>query len=309
MKWIISYCETMKLDDLSAYRAFLSVAMQGNFAKASKSLGIPVSQVSKRVAKLEEHLGVRLFHRSTRAVSLSDEGVALLPRVRGILDEIDGLEGTFSAPGEVSGVVKVTSVSFIANNLLIPLIEAFQRKHPKIKIDLMLTEKMVNLIEQNVDLAIRIQTPADTELIYRRLAPNKLVFCASPGYVKKYGRPKNPEDLKHHKMLFLRLHEGCAWEKSALQLKQFASCKRVESDSGAFLTEMALAGQGILVRSVWDVQKHFRDGQLVELLQDHPLEVFGHIHAVIPSKKLLAPRSRLFYEFVLEQAKTWRREA
>jgi DNA-binding transcriptional LysR family regulator len=296
----------MKLDDISSYRAFCGVAQQGNFAKASKFLGIPVSQVSKRVSRLEEHLGVRLFHRSTRAVSLSDEGVALLPKVLGILNEIDSLEGTFSSPQELSGVVKVTSVSFIANNLLLPIIEKFQKKYPKIKIELLLTEQVINIIEQNVDLAIRIQTPADTELIYRKLVPNKLVFCASPEYLKKFGTPKNAQDLMSHSLLLLKIHEICRFADSDIQLKKFVSCKRVESDNGAFLTEMALHGNGILVRSIWDVYKHIKEGRLVHILTQHPLEVFGHIHAVIPSRKLLAPRSRVFYEFVLEQANKWK---
>lgn len=297
----------MKTDDLLGWRAFIGVAQHGNFAKASKESRIPVSILSKRVAKLEDQLGVRLFQRSTRVVSLTDEGLALLPKIRSILDDLTAAEATFSERKELSGTVRVTCVPFVANNLLIPVIAEFQTRHPKVKIDLHLSEKIANLIEGNFDLAIRIQTPEDSDLIYRKLAPNNLVFCASPKYLKKNPSPiTKPIDLENHKLLFLRIHDQCSFVNSNVQLKKFSQAKMIESDSGDFLTSLALNGFGVLVRSIWDVQKHLKSGQLVQVLENHRLETFGHIHAVIPSAKFLAPRARAFYEFVLEQAKLWK---
>lgn len=296
----------MKTDDLWGWRAFIGVAQHGNFAKASKESRIPVSILSKRVSKLEDQLGVRLFQRSTRVVSLTNEGAALLPKIRSILNELTTAEATFDEHKELYGTVRVTCVPFVANNLLIPIIADFQKKHPKVKIDLHLSEKVVNLIESNFDLAIRIQTPDDSDLIYRKLAPNNLVFCASPKYLKKNPGPiAKPSDLHNHNLLFLRIHERCSFVGSGIQLKKFSTQKMIESDSGDFLTSLALNGFGILVRSIWDVQKHIKSGQLIQVLEKHPLETFGHIHAVIPSPKFLAPRARSFYEFVLEQAKNW----
>ena len=302
---IVSYIETMKTDDLKGWQAFIIVAVQGNFAKASRETRIPVSQLSKRVSALEERLGVRLFQRSTRVVTLTDEGRTILPRIRETLENITEIENSFSENKELSGTVRVTSVPFIANKLLIPIIKDFRQMNPKVKIHLTLSEKKINIIESNIDIAIRIETPKDTDLIYRKLAANDLVFCATPKYLKERGVPDAPEDLQSHDMLFLKIHEGCKFVSSSVQLGQFSGRRSVESDDGVFLTELALQSAGVLVRSIWDVKDHFEKGRLVQVLKKNPLETFGYIHAVVPSKKFLAPRVRAFYEFVLSRAKEW----
>ncbi len=305
---IVSYNETiMRIDDLTGWKAFIAVADFGNFAKASKELRVPVSILSKRVSKLEEQLSVRLFHRSTRAVSLTDEGHTLLPNIKSLIEEFSKVESTFSEKKELTGTVKITAVPFIAHNLLIPLINEFQKKHPKIKIDLLLTEKTLNLIEDGIDMAIRIATPKDSDMIYRKLVPNQLVFCATPKYLKSSLHPiRSPEDLMNHRLLFLRIHNECKFVGTKVQLSKFASKKMVECDSGAFLTDLALNNSGILVRSIWDVQKHIKDGRLVQVLKDYPVETFGHIYAVIPNRKFLPPRTQVFYEFFMEEAKKWK---
>lgn len=156
-------------------------------------------------------------------------------------------------------------------------------------------------------MAIRIASPEDSDLIYRKLVPNELIFCASPKYLKKSRKPvETIEDLHQHSLLFLRIHSECKFVGSDIRLKKFASRKMVECDNGAFLTDLALNDFGILVRSIWDVKKHITEGRLVQVLEDHSLEIFGHIYAVIPNKKFLAPRTRAFYEFVLGQSKQWK---
>lgn len=295
----------MKTDDLTGWRAFVAVAQYGNFAKASREVNTPVSILSKRVSKLEDQLGVRLFQRSTRVVTQTDEGKTLLPKVRAFLDELNEIENTFSEKKELTGVVRITSVSFVAHNLLIPIIKDFQKIHPKVKIELSLSEKFMNIIESNFDMAIRIQEPEDTELIYRKLAPNDLVFCASPKYLKLHKSIQTPDDLLRHNLLFLKIHESCKFIDTRKPLKKFSLEKTIDCDNGAFLTDMALNDCGILVRSIWDVEKHIQQGRLVQVLKKYPLETFGHIHAVIPSKKFFAPRARAFYEFVVERSKKW----
>lgn len=306
-KEIVSYKETMNTDDLTGWKAFIAVVDYGNFAKASKETRIPVSILSKRVAKLESQLGVRLFQRSTRAVSPTNEGIALLPNIKSVLEELSKLECIFTGRKELSGTVKVASVPFIAHNLLIPIIRQFQEKHPKIKVELLLSEQVLNLIENNIDMAIRIDTPEDSDLIYRKLVPNQLVFCATPKYLKKNPKPiRTPDDINHHSLLFLRLHSDCKFIENNIQLKKFTARKTLECDSGAFLTDLALNDFGILVRSIWDVQTHLKEGRLVQVLEKHPLETFGHIYAVIPNRKFLPPRTQAFYDFFLEQTKNWK---
>ncbi len=231
----------------------------------------------------------------------------MLPNIKAVLEELSKLESTFSGRRELSGTVKVASVPFIAHNLLIPIIRQFQERNPKIKVELLLSERVLNLIENSVDMAIRIDTPEDSDLIYRKLVPNQLVFCATPKYLKKNPKPiRTPDDLNSHRLLFLRIHSDCKFIGSKTALKKFASRKSVECDSGAFLTDLALNDFGILVRSVWDVQKHLKEGRLRQVLDKHPLEAFGHVYAVIPNRKFLPPRTQAFYDFFMEQAKSWK---
>jgi DNA-binding transcriptional LysR family regulator len=295
--------ETMKIEEIPVWEAFQGVATLGNFSKAAKALKVTVPQVSKRVAKLEEQLGVRLFRRSTRVVNLTDEGKALLPRVNALLEDLNGIEDTFDAKKNLSGTVRVTCVPFIAHRFLIPALEEFTKRFPGIYIDLDLSEGVLDFVESNIDLAIRIQHDLeDSNLIYRKLAPNDLVFCATPTYLKKSGKPiKKPADLKQHKLLMLSVHGSCRF--GGHKLEEFEKSKWITCDNGAFLTDLALHDFGILVRSIWDVRDDLRKGKLIQVLENYPLETFGNIYAVIPSRRYLAPRVRTFLDFLTK--KSW----
>jgi DNA-binding transcriptional LysR family regulator len=290
----------MKIEEIAAWEAFLGVATHGNFSKAAELLKVPVPQVSKRVAKLESQLGTRLFQRTTRVVTLTDEGRALLPKIKSVLEDLQEVESFFENKQELSGTVKVTCVPFVAHKLLLPVLPDFMKKHPKIHIELELSEKFMNIIESGFDMAIRIETPKDTDLIYRKLLPNDLIFCASPEYLKKNKSPlRSPKDLKDHDLLMLSIHKKCRFKDQSFQLGEFEKTKKLTCENGVFLADLALNGFGVLVRSVWDVQDHLKRGTLVQVLKKHPLETFGHIHAVVPSKRFLAPRVRAFLDFVV----------
>jgi DNA-binding transcriptional LysR family regulator len=301
----------MKIEEIAIWEAFYGVAKYGNFSKASKALQIAVPQLSKRIAKLEDRLGVRLFQRSTRIVSLTDEGKALLPKVTSLLEDWSGIESSFeSSHQKLLGTIRVTCLPFIAHRLLIPILGDFMKLHPGIHVELELSEKILNLIESNIDLAIRIEEPEDTELIYRKLVPNELIFCASPRYLKNSKAPlKEPAHLHKHQMLMLDLHRECRFRDGSYKLKAFANSRKLSCENGAFLTDLALNDFGVLVRSIWDVREHLHKGELVQVLKKHPLETFGHIYAVIPSRRFLAPRVRTFLDFVVERASKWRADA
>ncbi len=298
----------MKITEISVWEAFAAVAKHGNFAKASRHLGVSVPQLSKRVSRLEAQLGARLFQRSTRSVSLTNEGSSILPRVKEIIEELSNIETQFENQDELIGTLRLSTIPFIAHRLLIPIISDFTKRYPKLKIELELSESLSPIIESNIDLAIRIQEPKDSDLIYRKLAENKLVFCASPQYIKENSTPQTPNDLHTHKMLMLRIHKNCKVKSdsnNSYKLNDFADSRSILCENGAYLTELALAGQGILVRSIWDVYDDLKKAKLVQLLKKYPIESFGNIYAVIPSRKFLAPRVRLFLDAVSESAKKW----
>lgn len=294
----------MKIDEIPIWEAFLAVAKHGNFSNASRALNISVPQLSKRVVKLEDGLNVRLFQRSTRSVTLTSEGQELLPKVISIIEDFQNIESEFTKEQEISGTIRLTCVPFVAHKFLAPLIEEFLQNHPKIKIQLELSTQFINLIESGIDMAIRIETPKDSEMIYRKLAPNKLIFCASPTYLKtKKAVIKKPEDLKNHEILMLPIHHRCKFENSNIKLGNFKTSKKVICEDGEFLTNMALNDSGILVRSYLDVKKELESKKLTQVLKNHPLEIFGHLYAVTPSKRYLAPRVRAFLNLVLSEAK------
>jgi DNA-binding transcriptional LysR family regulator len=297
----------MKIEDIAIWEAFYGVAKHGNFSKASQALRVNLPLLSKRVAKLEDALGVRLFQRSTRVVKLTDEGKALLPLVSSILEDLSGLESYFEDKQGLSGTIRMTCVPFIAHRLLIPLLADFKKMHPHVQIEIDLSEGVLNLIESNMDMAIRIEEPEDSDLVYKKLVPNNLIFCASPKYLKNNKAPlTKPEHLRKHQLLTLGLHENCQFENGSGKLGDFLGEKAMACENGAFLTDLALHDFGVLVRSVWDVKEHLSSGALVQVLKKHPVETFGHVYAVIPSRRFLAQRVRVFMDFVVQRASTWK---
>ena len=299
----------MKINELSTWEAFLGVAKSGNFTSAGKALGIPTPQVSKRVARLEERLGVRLFQRSTRVVTLTEEGRLLVPKVTSIIEDLSSVESEFESKKKLSGTIKITCVPFVAHRILPKALDRLGRDYPDIKLEIELSKEFRNLIEEGLDMAIRIETPKDTELVYRKMAPNDLVLCASPKYLESAPPLKTVEDLRKHKLLMLNIHQRVRLGNSKKKLGDFSDAQKIICKNGVFLTDLALKHQGILVRSIWDVQDKLKKKQLVEVLTNHPLETFGDIYAVIPTKRYLAPRVRLFLNYVLEEAKTLKRDS
>lgn len=286
----------MKVTDIQVWEAFLGVVQYGNFSKASRSLGIPVPQLSKRVARLEEGLGVRLLQRSTRSVNLTGEGAALVPKLESLLSDLKALESSFDGESQISGVVKITSVDYLAHRFILPNLKAFKAKYPDIELEINLTTRKVQLIEEGYDLALRIETPKDSDLIYKKLLPNELILTASPGYLKKFGLPKTKQDLKEHELLMLDLHKNCEFKTGEI-LSKFLGKRSLKSDNANFLRELALNDHGILLRARWDLVKELQGGKLLEILKKEPLTEFGQIYAVIPSRKYLAPRVRVVFDW------------
>lgn len=297
----------MKIEDISIWEAFYGVAKYGNFSKASQALRVNLPLLSKRVAKLEDALGVRLFQRSTRVVKLTNEGKALLPRVSAILEDFTGIESFFEDQQDLSGTIRLTCIPFIAHRLLIPVLDDFKELHPNVHIEMDLSENVLNLIEANIDIAIRIDEPEDSDLVYKKLIPNNLIFCASPKYLKDCAKPLTKiEHLKNHPMLVLGLHENCQFKDGSGKLHDHLGERAVSCENGAFLTDLAVNHFGVLVRSIWDVQELLSNGSLVQVLKKYPLETFGNVYAVIPSRRFLAPRVRAFMDFIVAKALEWK---
>lgn len=297
----------MKIQDISLWEAFYWVAKDGSFTKAAQLLRIGVPLLSKKISRLEQSIEIRLFLRSTRKLSLTSEGQSIIPHVETLLEDYRGLEDRFQSEKVISGTIRLTCTSGLANRILAPIIIDFCQLHSKIKFEIDASDQVVNLIESQIDLAIRIQQPpADSELVYKRLAPNNLIFCASPDYIKKAKTPiRTVEDLHRHSLIMFRVYERCSLVGHDLKLKDFVKSRRIDANSGTLLTELALNGAGIAVRSIWDVREFLKRGELQQVLPKVQIVNPVDIYAVIPGRRLMTLRVRAFLNFLELHAKTW----
>ncbi len=292
----------MKVEDLQDWQSFYYVAKCNSFTKAAEEMRCGVANVSKRLNRLEEELGVKLLQRTTRHISLTHDGEALLPRVEAILEDLANLEGQFEETTDLKGTLRITCLPGLSRHFLAPVLTEFSRLHPKVKFEVQLSDEMIDLIDNQIDLAIRAHGISDSTLVLRKLGPMTLKLCASPSYLKRNQRElKSPDDLADRKILMLPAHRKCKFEGSDIKLGAFFDNAGIYCKSGSFLTEMGLEGHCIVVRADWDVAHHIQSGALVEILPQFPIQPYGHIYAAIPTRKLLSHRVRLFLDFLTKK--------
>lgn len=295
----------MKIDDISNWQAFYQVAKHGSFTQAASEMQCGVANVSKRLGRLEEALGVKLLQRTTRRISLTHDGEELLPRVESILAELLALESHFEPKGELTGTIRIACLPSLSRQFLSPVLARFSEQHPKLKFDVQLSDEIVDLVDNQIDIAIRAHGTTDSGLVLRKLCPMKIKLCAAPSYLKKSPKLRTPQDLSQHRILMLPAHRRCKFEGHEFKLGDFFDNVTVHCKAGSFLTELALEGYGIVARADWDVASHLASGSLVEILPKFPLETYGHVFAAIPTRKLLSQRVRLFLNSLMPWARSF----
>ncbi|QDH69517.1 LysR family transcriptional regulator [Marilutibacter alkalisoli] len=293
------------MDRIDDIRLFLRVLDFGSISAAARSLDLSVAVASQRLQRLERGLGVRLLHRTTRRLHATPEGAALAEQGRPLVEDLEVLtDGLRQAGREVAGTLRVTASASFGRQYLSPLLPEFLALHPRIRLSMDLGDQLVDLVSSGFDLAVRIGTLDDSTLVARRLAANRRLLCASPGYLRERGTPRTPQDLADHDCLLLvgrhgrqdiwRLGDGNGGEVT-VRVRG-----RVESNFGELLRDAAVAGLGIALHSVWHVCEDLRAGRLVQVLPEHPLTDTG-IHAVMPQRRLVPPRVRAFVDFLAER--------
>ena len=285
---------------LQQFLAFAQTARRGSFAAAARDLGGSPSTLAKSVARLEATLGVKLFHRTTRQVSLTADGERLFHRCERVLAEFEDLQadaaGTRAAP---TGTLRVSLPIYYGRCIVLPLLAALQRKHPSLALDVRLQDSFADLVRDGLDLAVRIGELSDSTLVARRIDWQHLVLVASPTYLKAHGTPRRLEDLAGHQAVTFRLPSS--GRTRPWQLRQ--DRRKVEmhppqsvqlSDTEA-LAAAALLGLGLTQLPDYVVQGAIRSGRLVTLLPDlQPAPM--PISAVMPSGRLVPPRVRVLLE-------------
>lgn len=298
----MTFNSLLKMDRLDDLALFLRVLDQGSISAAARSLDLSPAVASQRLARLEQALGVRLLHRTTRRLHPTPEGLVLAEQGRGLIDDLGTLFGSIRGTDEqVHGLLRITTSATFGRLYLSPLLQEFLDRHPRLQTSVDLNDRVVDLVSSGFDLAIRIGALDDSSLVARPLAPNRRVLVASPDYLMRRGAPLVPADLARHDCLVLTGAQGRQdrWTladgrggETTVQVRG-----RIESNFGELLRDAAVAGRGIALHSTWHVAGDLRAGRLQQVLPDYPLATTG-IWAVMPQRRLVPARVRAFVDFL-----------
>lgn len=289
-------------DSLYEMSVFSKVVAVGSLSAAARDLGVSTAVVSRRLAALEARLGVRLVNRTTRRLALTDEGARYHEACARILAEIEDADAAATAQRvEPQGLLKVALPASFGHKHIAPLVPPFAARYPKIQLAFSLSDRSVNLIEEGFDLAIRIGELEDSSLAARKLAPNRRVVCASPGYLASHPAPRTPEDLLQHNCLTTTdLQMNWEYKTPDGRRGTVRVAGQYACDNWEVLREWALAGLGIALKSTWDVRLQLEGGSLVPLLPGYEFGTDVAIYAVYPHRRYLPAKTRVFIDYLAE---------
>jgi len=287
--------------DLGDVALFRTIASVGSLSAAARQLHSTPMSVSRRLAALEEELGVRLFHRTTRSLSLTPEGEAFLPHASGLIEAGDTALAALSSSGSsLAGVLKVTAPNIIGNALVVPVLAALLVENPALRVDLTLSDGVIDIATAGLDVAVRVALMKPSDMIASRLADNPFTLCASPEYVARFGQPVTTGDLVSHPCI--KLHAMDTWPfMRGGELQRV----RVEGPFGASTVDAVraacLAGAGVALMTYWDVHELVAQGRLmrIALTDVDPVEI--GIWAVIPTRTHVPPRVRAFIDLLRQR--------
>jgi DNA-binding transcriptional LysR family regulator len=289
------------LDDISEIRTFVGIVRAGSLSAAGREMGLALSVVSKRLASLERRTGARLLARSTRRLALTDEGQNLYERAQRILLEVEEAEAALThGHVEPQGLLRVSATMALGRAHVSPVCRDLVRAYPKLSIDLMLTDRLVSLIDEGLDVVVRIGVPKDSGLVMRKLADNYRIVVGAPDYLERRGTPKMPSDLEDHDCLHYR-GAGTMWRlfSPGGEAVEVEAASRLRCDSGEVAHDWALAGCGLVMKSWVDVEPDLRAGRLVRVLPQWRSEP-APICVLFPSGRQLPTRVRLFVDAIAD---------
>ena len=291
------------MDKFQEMSSFVAVVEAGSFVGAADALGLSKAAVSRHVAELEQRLGARLLQRTTRRLSLTDDGQLFLARAKDMLAAVDEAESEIrSRSGEPSGRLRINAPLTFGVLHLAPLWGRFAQAYPKVSLDIELSDRVVDLVEEGYDLAVRITNLPNSQLVSRQLASTRMVACASPQYLAEHGTPAQPADLAQHNVIsYSYWSAGNEWtfhapDNSPIVVRTQA---RIHANNGDTCRAAALDHQGIILQPDFLVAEDLRRGDLVELMPAYRAMTLG-IHAVYPSRKHLPIKTRRLIDFLVE---------
>jgi DNA-binding transcriptional LysR family regulator len=290
----------IRLDDYPSLALFARVVHHRSFSAAAREAGIAKSAVSRRIAELEKSLGVSLLRRSTRSLSVTDEGLRVYEHCANLLAAATAAEEAAQATsGAVRGVLRVNGPVTFSQMYLARAIALFLHRHPDVEVHLTTEDRFVDVVEGGFDVVVRIGRLADSALLARKLATDRLVVCASPAYLSERGTPSSPADLVHHECLHYALvPRGAEWRfRGANGAISVPTRGRLSSTDGTTLREAALAGTGLVVLPSFMVARDIAAGRLALVLEGARRAAIG-VYAVTAHRTQAAPRTRAFVDFM-----------
>jgi DNA-binding transcriptional LysR family regulator len=284
--------------NLGDLEVFATVAASGSMSLAAKELGYSPAVISKRIKRLEEKLGARLFQRTTRQISLTEAGQGFYERVLAVLEGLEDAEDFVSGRANtVNGTLKISAPTSFGRMHIAPHLKTFMERHPDLSVNLVLSDEFIDIIEGGYDLAVRIADLNSSSLVARRLAPVRRVLCASAEYVTAHGMPATIEDLKKHRCL--PAHNTDIWRLEgpggALSIRPEGM---LVTNSSEVIREAVISGLGIALRSTWDIGHELRAGRLVQVLPSYEGSRNVTLSAVYPSRQFLPAKVRLFIDYL-----------
>jgi len=287
--------------NVSDSEVFVRTVRCGSLSAAARTLDLTPAAVSYRLSKLEERLGTRLLHRTTRRLTLTEDGSEYLVHAQRLIQEQQRLEASVSRRDEVAqGTLKVTMPSSFGRQHIAPLIPEFLKRNPLVRVNLILSDEILDIMEEGVDVSIRICELRDSEFIARKLAPDHRVVCASPDYLARNGLPRTPADLEKHNCLVLS--QQPFWTFNGPHgLERIKVAGNFECNNGEVIREAAISGLGLALKATWDITSALKSGHLVTVLDDHPIASDTSVWAIYPSRRSVPAKVTSMVTFLKEQ--------
>jgi DNA-binding transcriptional LysR family regulator len=292
------------MDDFARIQTFIKVVEAGSFSAAAR-LDSSVSSVARQVKSLEDELGVRLINRSTRRLSLTEPGTLFYERARSIAAALSNAKREASSfQDKVKGVLRVSLRVSTGTTVIVPALPDFLRQHPELSLDVMLTDERMDLVADNIDVAVWIGSLPDSEIVARRLSPSKRIVCGSPAYFKRHGVPAMPADLQSHNcLLFTAPSYGETWRFSKDETHEEVKVQgNLRSANSLVLLSAAMADLGVIVVNEWIVRPLLAQNSLVRVLGHYsvwPNADDSELHVVFPSSRGLSRKVRAFVDFLV----------
>jgi len=288
-------------DEIADLRLFVEIVKAGNLSAAARALDSSPAAMSRRLRSLETRLGVRLVTRTSRSFELTEEGHVFFGRCTNIVADIAEAEAEVSSKGRsVRGMLRVGAPTAIGRRLIAPSIGRFVGKHPGIQVHLMLSDSGLDVIDEGLDIALRVGLPTDTSVIAKKILSTRRIVCASPSYLRRCGTPHTPEDLQHHNCIRLvrGRHVTDTWLfQDAGKHVEVTVRGSLTTTSGEVLHDWLRSGMGIGLKASWDVQPDLNNGTLVQCLKDYWCDEID-LFAICADRRYLPARIRVFLDYI-----------